>query len=232
MSARGSVPAHASLQRRPSRATFLFRKWVTGFRVSGAPHLDAQALPHFREVLAHTTHYLEYGSGVSTLVAWQVAQSVVTVDNDRRYLRAVAKALASASASPERFNLIHVDTGITKQWGFPLFRAPTPRRLQRWRRYAAAPWAFLDAHAIQPDTILVDGRFRVACVLESLLHLRDGSPCTILVDDYADRPEYAVVEAFATRVSIHGLMATLRMRPDFDRAACLRVLPQYHRDWR
>ena len=29
-----------------------------------------------------------------------------------------------------------------------------------------------------------------------------------------------------------GFMVLLHMRPDFDRAACLRVLPQYHRDWR
>jgi hypothetical protein len=36
-----------------------------------------------------------------------------------------------------------------------------------------------------PDTILVDGRLRVACTLESLLHVDRAT--IILVDDYADR---------------------------------------------
>ena len=232
MKSPGGMPALPPLEQRPSRAAFLLRKWVLGYSVSAEPHLDGPALAHFRDVLASTSHYLEYGSGASTIAAWQSATTVVSVDNDRRYLRAVATALAKSAITPARFSLIHVNTGISKRWGFPLFKAPTRRRLQRWQRYAAAPWTFLDAHAIQPDTILVDGRFRVACVLESLLHLREGSRCTILVDDYSDRPEYSIIETFATHEARYGSMAVLRKKTDFDRAECVRVLRHFQRDWR
>lgn len=232
MKAPGTSPAWSTLGKWPSRGTFLLRKFVIGFRVSAEPHLDATALGYFHDVLTKTTHYLEYGSGGSTLAAWQTATTVVTVDNDRRFLRAVIKSLNKATTKPARSSMLHVNTGMTKRWGVPLVTAPTPRRLRRWRHYAAAPWAFLDANAIQPDTILVDGRFRVACVLESLLHLRDGSACQLLVDDYVDRHDYAVVEAFADRVATHGRMVVLRKKADFDRAECLRVLPHFQCDWR
>jgi hypothetical protein len=232
MSAADCAPPPVETRTRRSRVAFLLRKFVTGYPAPGAPHLDALALAHFGEVLARTTHYLEYGSGGSTVAAWRIAQTVVSVDNDRRFLRTVARAVADIAPPPALSSLMHVDTGITKQWGYPLFRRPVPRRLRRWQRYPVAPWAFLETHGVQPDTILVDGRFRVACVLESLLRLDEGSPCTILVDDYADRPEYAAVEEFAALGSMHGLMAVLRKRTDFDRARCLRVLPQFQRDWR
>ena len=102
----------------------------------------------------------------------------------------------------------------------------------RWQRYATTPWEFLRAHAVEPDTILVDGRFRVDCILESLLNLSDGSSCVILVDDYVDRPEYAVVEQFTDRVATAGKMVTLHKKAAFDRQECLRVQSQYRRDWR
>jgi len=215
-----------------SRGEFLFRKYVTGFRVGGEPHLDRHAFAHLKDVIARTTRYLEYGSGGSTLLACQTAKVVVTVDNDRRFLRGVVEAISSSPAVPDLFVPIYVDTGITQRWGVPVFRTPTPKRVLRWRRYAQAPWEIFRAHSIEPDTILVDGRFRAACVLESLLNLGADSACVILVDDYVGRHEYAVVEAFADRVAMFGKMATLRKKPDFDREECLRIVPHFYRDWR
>jgi hypothetical protein len=215
-----------------ARGAFVYRKFLVGYRFAGESDLDIQAAAHFRKVLARTSHYLEYGSGGSTVLAWQSVKTVVSVDNDRRFLRAVTQFLSGSAVRPAHSMLIYVNTGITKRWGFPLFKTPTRARLFRWQRYTTAPWPFFTDHGIQPDTILVDGRFRVACVLESLLHLVDRSPCTILVDDYVNRPEYAEVEAFADRIAMHGQMAELRKKPDFDRAECLRVLPNFQRDWR
>ena len=40
--------------------------------------------------------------------------------------------------------------------------------------------------------ILIDGRFRVACFLYSLINAKEGS--IIIFDDYTDRAHYHVVE--------------------------------------
>jgi hypothetical protein len=77
--------------------------------------------------------------------------------------------------------------------------------------------------------VLVDGRFRVACVLESLLSLSPLSETKILLDDYVDRPEYAVVEEYAD-VEIVGRMAVLRPRRLVDRISVRRLVRQYCAD--
>jgi hypothetical protein len=70
---------------------------------------------------------------------------------------------------------------------------------------------------------------RVACALESLLHI---SPKTrLLIDDYVGR-SYAAVEEFATLVAFHGTMAEFRKREVFDEVACARVLKLAYSDMR
>jgi hypothetical protein len=79
---------------------------------------------------------------------------------------------------------------------------------------------------------LIDGRFRVACVLESLLHLGPNTTCNILVDDYAGRPHYKSIEEFGDLVAMHGRMAHFRRSPGLDVEKCRRVLEDFYRDFR
>jgi hypothetical protein len=213
-------------------AGFTARKYLLGYRVPDAPHFDEQGDRWFREVLSRTSCYLEYGAGASTVLAWQAADVVVAVESDARMLTAVRRALSGVSRQPRLSQLIEVDTGITREWGTPLFTRPTPARLARWENYARAPWPFLMRHAIVPDTILVDGRFRVACALESLRNLDVASPCLLLIDDFGDRPHYGAVEEFADLVSMHGRMAVFRKKVAFDDDRCRQRLQTFNRDWR
>ena len=222
----------AFLKRGARAGMFTARKYLLGFRVSAKPHLDAPGEVAFREILSRTSSYLEYGAGSSTVLAWQYANVVVAVESDARMLVAVRRALPLSGRRPALSELIYVDIGFTRAWGAPVFTNPTPTRLTRWERYASAPWEFLAQHEIEPDTILIDGRFRVACALMSLLRLPPASRCLMLIDDYGDRPHYAGVLEFADLVSMHGRMAVFRKKMDFDGERCRRVLQTSQRDWR
>jgi len=211
---------------------FTARKYLLGYTVPTAPHLDEQGALLFRDVLTRTTRYLEYGTGGSTVLASEFADVVVAVESDARALTAVRRALSAAKRRPALSKLILVDIGFTRGWGAPLFTRPTPARLARWANYAMAPWDFFRQHGIAPDTILIDGRFRVACALACLLNLEARSPCQLLFDDYGDRPHYRAVEAFADLVSTHGRMAVFRKKETFDVDSCRHVLQAFSRDWR
>lgn len=93
----------------------------------------------------------------------------------------------------------------------PALKRPTARRVRRWQAYASAPWNYFRTIARQPDLILVDGRFRVACVLESLLNLSSQSDAEIY--DYISRAHYHVAERFAD-VRLVGRMAILHPSRD------------------
>jgi hypothetical protein len=220
------------VRRGVSAGRFTATKYLFGYRVPATPHFDEPGQILFRDILSRTTRYLEYGMGASTVLAWQTADVVVAVESDVHMLAAVRRALSSSGRNPRLSRLILADIGFTKEWGKPVFTRPTRRRLARWESYAMAPWAFLKQHAIVPETILIDGRFRVACALVSLLNLERASPCVLLVDDYGDRPHYRMLEDFADRASTQGCMALFRKKADFDAVRCLQALQVSNRDWR
>jgi hypothetical protein len=208
------------------------------FVVSGEPHLDEPGIAYFHEQLEHTRNYLEYGSGGSTICANRRVNILVSVDSDRNFLAAVQRVLAADAMARERresrsgmTKLIYVNIGLTVEWGTPAFTRPTPRRVHRWEDYPSAPWRYLRSIDQQPDLILVDGRFRVACVLESLLSLSPSSDTRILLDDYISRPHYHVLDRFAD-VETVGRMAVLHPKQAWDGSEGHRLLEHYRTDYR
>ena len=210
------------------------------------PHFDDQGKAIFKALISNAQIYLEYGSGGSTQLAARCAKTVISVDHDRAFLQAVGQQMYKTGACPE-FKPIVVNIGISGPWGYPVFtwfssnldtaRAArfsqsTDSRLQRWKGYPAAPWKFLQQRMLEPDVILIDGRFRVACALESFLRLGPKSTCNILVDDYADRPHYKSIEEFGDLVAMHGRMAQFRKASGLDVEKCRRVLEDFYCDVR
>lgn len=198
------------------------------FDVPTEPHFDELSTRYFHDEIARVRNYLEYGSGGSTVLANRTVTNLVSVDSDANFLADVRRKL-SESDRRAMAKLIHVNIGFTVDWGFPVFNKPTRRRVRRWEEYARAPWRYFRTIGQQPDLILVDGRFRVACVLESLLCLSPLSETKILLDDYVGRPEYNVVEQYAD-VELVGRMAVLRPRRLVDRVSVRRLVREYCAD--
>jgi hypothetical protein len=122
---------------------------------------------------------------------------------------------------------LYANIGLTEFWGKPAFTNYSAERLRRWSRYPQLPWESIEAAGVVPDLILIDGRFRVACMLECLLRLKDQS-ATIYFDDYFDRESYTIVERFANMVDRTGRMAIFRKNPAMNVAACAEVLRDHY----
>ena len=168
-----------------------------------SPHMDAEGLHCFQNALSGSRCYLEYGSGGSTVFANNVAkvQTIISIESDRAWAEKVVRSLDKNGC---RVLLSYCDLGEVGDWGAPRSRD----RIETFWRYATGPWDAARQHDLVPDTILVDGRFRVASFLYSLLSARVGT--VILFDDYLDRPEYHVAEKFCRLESMHGRMALFR----------------------
>jgi hypothetical protein len=209
-------------------AKIVIAKRTRHFDVPTEPYFDAESTAYFRKRLETSRSYLEYGSGGSTILANRLVDTLVSVDSDAHFLADVRRKLAQ-DGHRTMAKLIHVNIGLTQEWGKPVFTRPTRRRVRRWEDYPTAPWRYFRSIAQQPDLILVDGRFRVACVLESLLSLSPLSDTQILLDDYASRPHYRVVEQFAA-VEMAGRMAILRPRRLIDQIQARRLVKQFCAD--
>ncbi|MAN99458.1 hypothetical protein [uncultured Roseovarius sp.] len=168
---------------------------------------DAEAA-RLREVYARAGVILEYGSGGSTVVAAEMqGKRVFSVESDQAWADMMRGWFTqNPPAAGTEVDVIWSDIGPTKDWGFP-------RGSRGWKAYAQYPLKVWDmAGFVQPDVVLVDGRFRTGCAMAAAL--RTARPVTLLFDDYAPRKHYHRIEDFigAPRQMI-GRMAEFEVMP-------------------
>lgn len=201
---------------------------ASGYAIPERAHFDREAAAYFVERIKSSRVYLEYGSGGSTIQAAGHVQRLYTVDSDSWFLNAVRRKLAEKPRQAD-CHLLHADIGRAPRWALP----PEPRSVpDSWRAYAWGPWQRLWRDRAMPDIILVDGRFRLACALASLIHLREHSGTQVLVDDYTGRPHYHALEKWATLLALHGSMAVFTLNPAISVLALDAALRCYEADWR
>jgi hypothetical protein len=98
-----------------------------------------------------------------------------------------------------------VDIGPTGDWGKPVNSSGAAS----YHAYALSVWDRPDLGT--PDLVLIDGRFRAACLAAVLM--RATRPTMVLFDDYFDRPHYHAVNKLAVLEEKVGRMARFRVTP-------------------
>ena len=180
------------------------KNW-TSDEIPDRPFMELEGINLLYSFMKKSKIYLEYGSGGSTIMAANLNISEVhTVDSDLSFMMAVKTKALKMNVN---FNLTlhYCDIGQVREFGNPI----DTTKASSWPKYCIACWNyFLDSHT-GPDLILVDGRFRVACFLASLL--LGGPNCIILFDDYFGRSQYQVVEDHIAYFKRSGRMACFRI---------------------
>ena len=162
--------------------------------------------------LAGRASLLQFGCGNSTLVAARQAQTIVSVDSDAAWLAEVGANLARAAID---FTPFHADIGPTGDYGYPA----DDSRARDWPRYHVDVWRRLSG---SPDAVLIDGRFRVACLLQALVHCKPD--CLLLFHGFDDRDDYRVVLKHVDVLARIDSLAVLRAKPQVDGKAVLHDL--------
>lgn len=166
------------------------------------PDREAGAL---EQAYASAPVILEYGSGGSTFLALRSgAELVMSVESDESWSGRIAAALG-AEFPEDRFLVHHADIGPTGSWGRP----EGSGAYRRFHLYATGIWDHPGFR--HPDVVLIDGRFRVACFLATMI--RCTRPVTVLFDDYIDRKYYHWIEELIPRDELIGRMARFTVRP-------------------
>lgn len=148
---------------------------------------------------------LEYGAGGSTALAADMpGRTVFTVESDPVWVAGM-QAWFAANPPAATVHLHAADIGPTRDWGHPADEAA----FRRWPGYALSVWDRRDFR--HPDVVLVDGRFRVACLLTTAFRI--ARPVTVLFDDYAGRRHYHGVEDFLRPAEMIGRMARFDLVP-------------------
>ena len=175
------------------------------------PAAEAAAL---REAYEGAKVILEYGSGGSTVLAAGLEGRVVfSVESDRAWVRMMRRWFRENPPAAS-VHLHWADIGPVRRWGIPR----NAESFRKWPGYALSVWDRADF--VQPDVVLIDGRFRMGCFVATLLRL--ARPAVVLFDDYFTRRRYRAVEEFAAPVAQIGRMARFEVAPVAPQAADLR----------
>ena len=156
------------------------------FPLPDAPFMSHAERKLFKKSLKKAKHYFEFGSGGSTV--WAVKEGLIVegVESDAKWVKALKDKLG------DKCQVESVDIGLTKEWGVPVSDAFQ----NQFSNYSQAIYR----HEQPFDLILVDGRFRVACAIASIIHItehtQEPEKARIFIHDFWNRPQYHVVLEF------------------------------------
>lgn len=194
------------------------KKW---FHSSSNVTLTSKECDFLKQWLLHGHYYLEYGCGLSTKLAndFSNIEKIVSVESDKEYWKNEIASCASIKRAIKENRIIpqFIDIGKTGKWGYPI----NEEKKYKWPTYSSIPY-ILD---INYDLILVDGRFRIACVLEACL--KTGSQTKIMIHDYYNRPYYSVIESFLEEIDRVDRMGLFSIKPDNNHRLMKILLDEY-----
>ena len=178
------------------------------------------AIARLEELFINCESYLEYGCGGSTTVAAKLGvKNIIYCDSSSDWIDSVS---AIVTPYPDiKSYPIYVDIGEVGGWGRPKDRS----KAFLWKNYCYQPWVIAKKNNIEPQLILIDGRFRVACFMVSLLSARAGTQ--ILFDDFCDREYYQIVKNIIVPRCTYDRLAEFIVPEQFDRSASLLMLLDY-----
>lgn len=173
----------------------------------------------FDNYVANASTYGEFGCGASTLFVLQNApqpQKVYSVENDCAWVDNILNNVDVQNAKrTERLHVLCIETGQVGAWGYP----QNTEKRENWPNYSSA------LNGFELDVCIIDGRFRVACALNVLLH--QSPNCVIIFDDFWNRPHYHIVLQYCDVLDRCERIAILRKKERFDTDQALKDLQHF-----
>lgn len=189
----------------------------SSFKVPEAPHMSLEERKLFKRALRGASSYFEFGSGGSTVWAVKHGLTVYGVESDAQWVEGLADKLG------EKCKVAAVDIGPTREWGHPI----SDDYSEKFPSYSSA----IHSHKRPFDLILVDGRFRVACVIAAVQHLQENHPTPLLarifIHDFWDRPAYHSVLEILEEVDKVDTAGLFRIKPNVGKKRLANLWSQY-----
>jgi hypothetical protein len=161
----------------------------------GAYNETGGGIEEMKKYLSKATNYLEYGSGGSTkyVKKFNNIKKIKSIESDKKFSEKIRLECPYA-------NVKYVDIGRTREFGNPVDRIS----INKWPDYS-------NNYSDEFDVVLIDGRFRVACLLDILR--KKGSP-TIIFHDFNNRPKYHIIKQFVDIIDSADSLVVLKVKQD------------------
>lgn len=170
----------------------------------------------FFKNIKNSKSYLEFGSGGSTIFALKKSKSVIkSVDSSKEWFHHMIKDHKEIKngIKYKRLDFIFVNIGETGSWGRP----KDDSGKSNYPNYSAGVFK---NKKVKYDTVLIDGRFRVACGLQTVLNCDDDT--IIMIHDFWNRPCYHILLNYMKPIGKADTMGVFKKIKNIDKDQLLR----------
>ena len=165
----------------------------------------------FDKRIKKSNTYLEFGMGGSTFRTLQKSDAkVYSIDSSLDWISFMREYKQIRKMEKTRLSLFHVDIGPTGEWGRP----ENDNYKEKFPNYSKRIFELIDKTTV--DTVLIDGRFRVACALNTILHLHENKNLQILIHDFWNREQYHMVLKYFDEAESADSLVVLTIKKDVD----------------
>lgn len=179
----------------------------------------------FDEAIKRSKNYLEFGLGGSTLRAIQNSKAQITsVESSVEWTAQMREYFILRYAERSRLHIFSVDIGPTENWGYP----DSDSSDHLFESYSSDVFETIDAASL--DLVLVDGRFRVACILKAILKCSGNENFSLLVHDFWNRAHYHCVLDYLDVVSKVDTIGRFSIKSDVDMDLVTKDYEQFKND--
>lgn len=144
---------------------------------------------YFTNSLKKINNYFEIGSGSSTYLVDSLGLRYLSIEGDKSFYNYLKKKNIK--------KVSYINIGPTKYFSYPIL--PYFIIKNKVRRYTTSIKYFIQKYNATPELILIDGRFRVLCTLNTIEELKISGlkfNTKIIIDDYINRKNYHCIEEF------------------------------------
>ncbi|MFZ1612483.1 MAG: hypothetical protein WAT52_15525 [Chitinophagales bacterium] len=199
-----------------------FRK----YQIPSTPSFDEKAGILFLKWIEKSKFYLEFGSGGSSYLAAKLYIEFISIDSDNYFIEALKEKLNKERLlNIDKHKFVFRPIGVTEMWGYPILKMPNDKMKIKFRNYSNLPIELIQERT--PDLILIDGRFRVACLLKMINYLKDRNGWIVLFDNYTDRIDYHIVEKYINIDCTEGKMIQVSTLKEYSQNEILNDILKY-----
>jgi hypothetical protein len=162
----------------------------------------------FEKYIQPSKFYLEFGCGGSSIQALRQSNAIIhSVESDREWVREMKRLWYVKFQLLRRLSIHYSNIGPTRKWGNP----KTMKYRNRFPAYSAGVFKKINPQKI--DLVLIDGRFRVACVLQTIINCSGNKGLRIMIHDFYNRPQYHIVLKYLTEIEKAGNLGVFAIQP-------------------
>jgi hypothetical protein len=163
----------------------------------------------FSLILTKCKKYLEFGMGGSTLLAYMTSniKKIISVESDINWINKMRKFKNIKNEEGKRIFLEYINIGKILNNGYPYNMAKN----EDFFKYSKQ---IFKKYKNDYDLVFIDGRFRVACVLQVILNCKIN--IKILIHDFNNRPYYHILYKYLDMIYSIDTLALFSIKEDID----------------